>query len=158
MASRAKRLTFIVGAVGLMAAVAVGVIAPEPAAAAKKVKDPNAFVITATVRQYTWHTEGEFRATGAIDDSGWACGQPLGQYLLLEGEFGDIFIDVLAPHWEEFSVVWGTSIYEGLTGSGTYTVSITYKKGDKKMHDGNYLPPSQLVSTWKYRLEGTVGQ
>jgi hypothetical protein len=158
MTSRAKRLTLVISAAALTAGIVAGVLAPEPAAAAKKLKDSDAFVITATVKRYTWHNTGDFSASGAIVDSGAAYGQPLGEYLLLRGELGDIYIDVLAPHWEQFSIVWGTGAYEGLTGSGAYTVSINYKKGDRKMHDGNYLPPSELVSTWKYRLEGTLGQ
>ena len=72
MTGRAKRLTSIVGVVALLAGVAGAILATEPAAAAKKVTDPNAFAITTEEPVYMDGSTGlgEFTATGAIKDAG----------------------------------------------------------------------------------------
>jgi hypothetical protein len=137
MASRAKRL--MVEVVAVVAVSAGAILAAEPAAAAKKVTDPNAFVITATVKQGTWSMTGSWRATGAIEGSGSAI--VYYPYRLdLYGEGGSLLISLDDPAWWDFTTSGGTGAYAGVTGSGTFA------------HD-----VSRNGTMYEYRLGGTVG-
>jgi hypothetical protein len=163
MTGRAKRLTLMLSVTALVAGLLGSATVPEPAAAAKKPEDPNAFVVTAALKQYIWTAEGSFKATGAIADSGPARGGPgvPPDELVLYGEHGNIRILLDEPDYFEFKIDGGTGAYSELDGGGTYTVEVNWKKPGTP-HDLSATAARQKASsslaTWRYRLEGTVGQ
>jgi len=167
MASRAKRLTFTIGGLALVAVIVGGVLAPGPAAAAKKPTDPNAYVITAVLDQGLYgNWGGSFRAEGAIDDRGSAgiCGiDP--DLLLLYGEHGNMKIRLEAPTFWEYTIEEATGDYAGLVGlGGTYMLSANHKKDGKppKWEDqaarAAPQPATSTYTTLTYTLEGSVAQ
>lgn len=145
MTSRAKRLTLILGVAALIAVITGSVLRPEPAAAAKKPRDPDAFTIAVTLRETTWSTSGSFTATGAIEDSGAATAPSAIPHaeLALQGESGDIYISLNNPVSWQFTIAMGTGAYADLSGSGTYTFDVRRKKNG--------------TATWEYTLDGLVG-
>jgi len=161
MASTAKRLTVVLGPAVLGAVLLGSATVPEPAAAAKKTEDPNAFVVTAALKQYIWSAEGSFKATGAIADSGRARGGPgvPPDELILYGELGKIRILLDEPDYLEFRIIGGTHAYSGLAGRGTYTIEVNWKKPGKPQDlTATRQKASSTLATWRYRLEGAVGQ
>jgi hypothetical protein len=141
MTSRAKRLTFIVTVAALAAVIVGGILAPEPAAAAKKDKPTNEFTIKAGLFWYA----GDFTATGAIADSGLAWGG--GTALSLDGALGTINIDLHDDG--TFTIAGGTVAYEGLKGAGTYTVKSKWIVDKKK-------PMDDPIWLHDYTLNGTT--
>ena len=164
MRSRATRLTLLL-ALAMLGAVLLGsATVLQPAAAAKKPEDPNAYVITAVLDQGMWGGfGGSFRVRGVIDDRGSA---GMGDDLLrLYGDHGNINILLKVPTKWAFTIVKGTGDYSGLVGlEGTYTFTVNRKKQGKppKWEDnaahGAVEPAASTYATYTYTLEGTVAR
>ncbi len=141
MTGRAKRLTVIVGVLASVAVVAGSVIAPNPAAAAKKDESTGDFTIKATLFWYF----GGFTATGAIDDAGDAHSTDIG--LALDGALGTIQIDL--DDDGTFTIAGGTEAYQDLTGGGTWTCKCSWKVYKNK-------PMDEPIFTCDYTLKGST--
>jgi hypothetical protein len=163
MMRRATGLTLVLDLAVLGAVLLGSATVLEPAAAAKKPEDRNAFVVTAALKQYIWTAGGSFKATGAIADAGPATGGPgvPPDELVLYGEQGSIRISLDEPDYFEFTIDGGTDAYSELAGGGTYTVEVNWKKPGKPQDlaaTATRQKASSTLATWRYRLEGTVRQ
>lgn len=167
MTSRAKGLTWTIGVAVLVAVIAGSVMAREPATAAKKPTDPNAYVITAVLDQGLYgNWSGSFKAQGAIEDRGSAgIGGWDPDLLLLYGDRGNMKIRLTVPTYWEYTIEEATGDYAGLIGlEGTYTFSVKHKKQGKppKWEDntacGAVQPAAPTYTTYTYTLEGSVAQ
>ena len=134
MTSRAKRLTFMIGVVVLVAVIAGSVMAPNTAAAPKQTPR---FTITTEEVEVDDHTWGTFVASGAIEGTGTA-GQAFGIGMVLvclSSDAGGISLEVFGGRGRNsvgrtFEVVGASGAYAHIQGATElYSADITYPNG-----------------------------
>jgi hypothetical protein len=143
-------VALFVGVTALVVVIAGTVMAPD--AAAKKPTPPaddDTFTIQLVYYVGIWGDTGEFAATGAINDSGWADVANWPQPELL-GDRGTIYIDMHDDG--TFTIVGGTGKYRRLAGDGTYTEEWINYGGDPPQWPEP--PPDGVLAKGTYILTG----